>query len=197
MRLLLSSLTAAALAGSAMAPVAQAAPFAGQSAVEQSADGLAAIEKTQYAWGGQNYCWYPDGWRGPGWYWCGYSWRRGFGWGGGYGWHGWPRWRRWLAWRWLAWWWLARRWLARRRRWLARRWRWLARRWRLSWWWRTWWWARRWWPRRPSLNPSHISNWRSAALAADFFWPRGRLLKLLHQKFVNHLRAKLTITAER
>ncbi len=50
MRLLLSSLTAAALAGSAMVPVAQAAPFAGQSAVEQSADGLAAIEKTQYAW---------------------------------------------------------------------------------------------------------------------------------------------------
>ena len=89
MRLLLSSFTAAALAGSAMVPVAQAAPFAGQSAVEQSADGLAAIEKTQYAWGGRNYCWYPDGWRGPGWYWCGYSWRRGFGWGGGVGWHGW------------------------------------------------------------------------------------------------------------
>jgi hypothetical protein len=88
-RLLLSSLTAAALAGSAMVPVAQAAPLAGQSAVEQSADGLAAIEKTQYAWGGQNYCWYPGGWHGPGWYWCGYAWRRGFGWGGGYGWHGW------------------------------------------------------------------------------------------------------------
>ncbi len=114
MRLLLSSLTAAALAGSAMVPVAQAAPFAGQSAVEQSADGLAAIEKTQYAWGGQNYCWYPDGWRGPGWYWCGYSWRRGFGWGGGYGWHGWHGggggWHGggWHGGGW-AWWWLARR----------------------------------------------------------------------------------------
>ncbi len=89
MRLLLSSFTAAALAGSAIAPVAQAAPFADQSAVEQSADGLAAIEKTQFIWGGRNYCWYPGGWRGPGWYWCGFAWRRGFGWGGGPGWHGW------------------------------------------------------------------------------------------------------------
>ena len=75
MRLLLSSLTATALAASAMVPVAQAAPVTGQSAVERSADGLAAIEKTQYFWGGYNYCWYPDGWHGPGWYWCGYAWR--------------------------------------------------------------------------------------------------------------------------
>jgi hypothetical protein len=35
------------------------------------------------------YCWYWDGWRGPGWYWCGYEWRDGFGWGGAYGWEGW------------------------------------------------------------------------------------------------------------
>jgi hypothetical protein len=27
--------------------------------------------------------------RGPGWYRCGYTRRRGFGWGGGHGWHGW------------------------------------------------------------------------------------------------------------
>ena len=38
-----------------------------------------------YAWGGHRYCWYYDAWRGPGWYWCGYPWRRGFGWGGGVG----------------------------------------------------------------------------------------------------------------
>jgi hypothetical protein len=47
------------------------------------------VEQAQFFFGGQNYCWYDDGWRGPGFYWCGYAWRRGFGWGGGVGWHGW------------------------------------------------------------------------------------------------------------
>jgi len=46
------------------------------------------LEKAQYVWAGRNYCWY-DGWHGPGWYWCGYGWRRGFGWGGPEGWRGW------------------------------------------------------------------------------------------------------------
>jgi hypothetical protein len=49
----------------------------------------AAVEQTQYAYGGRNYCWYDNGWRGPGYYWCGYAMRRGFGWGGGAGWRGW------------------------------------------------------------------------------------------------------------
>lgn len=48
-------------------------------------------EAQLYVWGGHNYCWYGEGWRGPGWYWCGYRLRRGYGWGGGYGWHGWVR----------------------------------------------------------------------------------------------------------
>jgi hypothetical protein len=39
--------------------------------------------------GGHRYCWYWDGWNGPGWYWCGYRWRRNFGWGGAEEWHGW------------------------------------------------------------------------------------------------------------
>jgi hypothetical protein len=47
------------------------------------------VEQAQFFFGGQNYCWYDNGWRGPGFYWCGYAWRRGFGWGGGVGWHGW------------------------------------------------------------------------------------------------------------
>ena len=47
------------------------------------------LEKTAWAWGGRNYCWYAGGWRGPGYYWCGYAWRRGFGWGGPIGWNGW------------------------------------------------------------------------------------------------------------
>ena len=48
------------------------------------------IEEAQlYVYGGRRYCFYPDGWRGPGYYWCGYAWRRGFGWGGPMGWRGW------------------------------------------------------------------------------------------------------------
>ena len=47
------------------------------------------IEQAQFVYLGRNYCWYDDGGRGPGFYWCGYAWRRGFGWGGGAGWHGW------------------------------------------------------------------------------------------------------------
>jgi len=47
------------------------------------------IEPVQYFWGGRNYCWYPVGWQGPGWYWCGFNWRHGHGWGGGHGWQGW------------------------------------------------------------------------------------------------------------
>lgn len=47
------------------------------------------VENAQFLYGGRRYCWYLAGWRGPGWYRCGYSWRRGLGWGGGYGWQGW------------------------------------------------------------------------------------------------------------
>jgi hypothetical protein len=47
------------------------------------------LEKTQYFYGGRNYCWYAGGWRGAGYYWCGYAWRRGLGWGGPIGWRGW------------------------------------------------------------------------------------------------------------
>jgi hypothetical protein len=49
------------------------------------------IENAQFFFGGRNYCWYDDGWRGSGWYWCGYANRSGLGWGGGGGWHGWRR----------------------------------------------------------------------------------------------------------
>jgi hypothetical protein len=52
---------------------------------------IAPVENAQFFFGGQNYCWYDSGWRGPGWYWCGYAWRSGYGWGGGVGFHGWTR----------------------------------------------------------------------------------------------------------
>ncbi len=54
--------------------------------------GLAApsdVAQAQFVFGGRNYCFYPNGWNGPGFYWCGYAFRRGLGWGGGAGWHGW------------------------------------------------------------------------------------------------------------
>jgi hypothetical protein len=47
------------------------------------------IENAQFFWRGRSYCWYWNGWRGPGWYWCGYAFRRGLGWGGGHGFRGW------------------------------------------------------------------------------------------------------------
>ncbi len=92
MRLVLSTVAAAALTASSMFSMAVAAPLADQTAMHHATADFAPIEKTQFFWGGQNYCWYPVGWHGPGYYWCGYAWRRGYGWGGGRGWgrgHGW------------------------------------------------------------------------------------------------------------
>ena len=42
-----------------------------------------------YVHEGRRYCFYFDGWHGPGWYRCGFVWRRGIGWGGVYGWNDW------------------------------------------------------------------------------------------------------------
>jgi hypothetical protein len=42
-----------------------------------------------YVHEGRRYCFYFDGWHGPGWYRCGLAWRRGYGWGGVYGWNSW------------------------------------------------------------------------------------------------------------
>jgi hypothetical protein len=49
------------------------------------------VENAQFFYFGHNFCWYDDGWQGPGWYWCGYAWNNGYGWGGGEGWRGWNR----------------------------------------------------------------------------------------------------------
>jgi hypothetical protein len=49
----------------------------------------AAVGVARRVWRGADYCWYDNGWRGPGWYQCGYEFRVGFGWGGPWGWHGW------------------------------------------------------------------------------------------------------------
>ncbi len=68
---------------------ASAAPMVASSAICGAADNLNLVERAQFIWLGRNYCWYDDGWNGPGWYWCGQYTVPGIGFGGGYGWHHW------------------------------------------------------------------------------------------------------------
>ena len=82
------ALTLAVASASAFAITADAAPLGG-SGLGQAADGLNAVEQIQYSYGGRSYCWYPNGWKGPGFYWCGYASRVGLGYGGPVGWRGW------------------------------------------------------------------------------------------------------------
>ena len=82
-----------ALAAAVALPLANTAEAAIGDGIAAShiASRLLPVEKAQFFFGGRQYCWYDDGWQGPGWYWCGYAWRSGFGWGGGEGWNGWHR----------------------------------------------------------------------------------------------------------
>jgi hypothetical protein len=59
---------AAGLGGSA-----QAGPMPIAGAKMTGSEAL-PLEEVQFVWGGRNYCWYSNGWQGPGWYWCGYRW---------------------------------------------------------------------------------------------------------------------------
>ena len=68
---------------------AQASPLSASGGLAATGATVSLAENIQFIWGGYRYCWYYDGWRGPGWYRCGFSWRRGFGWGGPLGWRGW------------------------------------------------------------------------------------------------------------
>jgi hypothetical protein len=90
MHRILKSVTGA-LASACIAASAAAAPLPQEGTLGTGAAPQSAIEPAQFIFGGREYCWYPDGWHGPGFYWCGYAWRRGFGWGGGEGWRGWHR----------------------------------------------------------------------------------------------------------
>lgn len=72
-----------------LATAAQSAPLHQSDQMAAAASTLTSIAKTQFILGGRHYCFYPEGWHGPGWYWCGYALRRGLGWGGPTGWHGW------------------------------------------------------------------------------------------------------------
>jgi hypothetical protein len=82
-------LAAALGAGTTLLGSAQAAPVGALGQLGTAADDLNLIEQTQYVYGGRSYCWYATGWKGAGWYRCGYAARRGYGWGGPVGWRGW------------------------------------------------------------------------------------------------------------
>jgi hypothetical protein len=91
MKKLTCSIAAAALGGVVILAVpAEAARISGVQFDHTAAD-LGALKNAQFFYGGRNYCFYLDGWHGPGWYWCGYAFRRGYGWGGPEGWRGWHR----------------------------------------------------------------------------------------------------------
>jgi hypothetical protein len=83
------ALTFAFLSAAAM-PLANSAEAAiGEGVVAAHMQTQLPIEEAAYIHGGYSYCWYDAGWRGPGWYRCGYALRRGLGWGGAVGWNGW------------------------------------------------------------------------------------------------------------
>jgi hypothetical protein len=84
----LTGLTLAIAAGFAL-PLAGSAEAAMGGALPSTQ--ILPVEQAQFFFLGHNFCWYDDGWQGPGWYWCNYAWRSGYGWGGGDGWHGWNR----------------------------------------------------------------------------------------------------------
>ena len=84
--------TVALLAMATGANRLSAAPIAPPDGLQTALSNLDVIEKAQvFLWQGHRYCWYDDGWQGPGFYWCGYARRHGLGWGGGAGWHGWQQ----------------------------------------------------------------------------------------------------------
>ena len=88
-KLIVSALAATSLLGVSGTNAAPAAPPAHLiSGVYDSGEGL-PLTLAQYFYAGRNFCWYTDGWDGPGFYWCGYAWRSGLGWGGAAGWNGW------------------------------------------------------------------------------------------------------------
>jgi hypothetical protein len=83
----LATLAALAAGVTTLSSRSEAAGLPGAGALNDAADSIALTENVQvYYYRGRRYCWYEDGWQGPGYYWCGYAWRRGFGYGGGIGW---------------------------------------------------------------------------------------------------------------
>ncbi|VTZ28508.1 hypothetical protein MPC1_9360002 [Methylocella tundrae] len=59
---LMASVAASGVAEAAAAPIANLGAIA-------YGDSVLPLDEAQFVWGGRRYCWYPGGWRGPGWYW--------------------------------------------------------------------------------------------------------------------------------
>jgi hypothetical protein len=90
----LAALALSSTGASAQAPAlltSNVSPAPAQLLFGPAVAGSAVLEQAQYLFGGRNYCFYDSGWHGPGFYWCGYAFRRGYGWGGPEGFHGWSR----------------------------------------------------------------------------------------------------------
>ena len=68
-KLMLRPVTVAALGAALACGRAHSAP----AAPGVIAAPVALAEPAQFIYGGKPYCWYPYGWAGPGWYWCGYG----------------------------------------------------------------------------------------------------------------------------
>jgi hypothetical protein len=68
---------------------AAAMPLSDSAGMGAMLESISITDKVQYSYGGRNYCWYDNGWNGPGWYVCGQYLVRGVGWGGVAGWRGW------------------------------------------------------------------------------------------------------------
>jgi hypothetical protein len=83
------ALAAALAVGSLLSVAGAANATIAATGVNTAVESLTVVDQVQFVYGGHRHCWYPDGWHGPGWYWCGYHHRRGFGWGGEEGWRGW------------------------------------------------------------------------------------------------------------
>jgi hypothetical protein len=81
--------SAVAAAGMLLPTGADAMTNGSVAGIGSTASGLDLRQTVQFVYRGHRHCWYPDGWQGPGWYWCGYRTRVGFGWGGPAGWQGW------------------------------------------------------------------------------------------------------------
>ena len=82
MRQLVMTLGAAAafiVAGSA-SNRAEAISLNGVSGIRDAQEELNVVDQVQYYYGGRQYCWYDNGWNGPGWYWCGRYLTPGIGW---------------------------------------------------------------------------------------------------------------------
>ena len=74
---------AAAMAVGVATPV-KALTLPGGGGLAGAAEAVDIVDNAQvFVYRGRAYCFYPSGWHGPGWYRCGFAWRRGLGWGGG------------------------------------------------------------------------------------------------------------------